>query len=180
MQYQFLLSSLVNSDHMVKALDKLGIKDDDVHFISENSSDFSGHHIHQASIFEERDLLHSSLRMGAVGLIMGILVCACVTLAQPYGWQPTLVNYAFFCLLFIGFGGWIGGLSGISHRNYRINEYQSDLEQGKALMLVYTDESHEQALKDTVVSSFPDTRYLSKAPHFDNPLVTTKTVELDH
>ncbi len=180
MQYQFLLTSLVNSDRIVNSLRGVGIKDSDVHFISEKTSDFSGHHVHEASMFEERDLVHSSVRMGFVGFLVGAAVCAAVTALQPYGWQPTLINYAFFCLLFVGFGGWIGGLSGISHRNYRINEYQTALEDGKALMLVYTDEAHEEALKSTITHDFPDTRYLRKASQFDNPFINASTVELEH
>lgn len=180
MQYQFLLNSLGNSDHISSALVDTGIKEKDIHFVSEKKDDFTGHHVHEASIFEERDLFHSCTRMGFVGLLIGIAVCFGVTVAQPYGWQPTVINYAFFCLLFVGFGGWIGGLSGISHRNYRINEYQNELEQGHALMLVYTDKSHEEGMQQVIGSNFPDVRNLRKTTEFDNPLISAKTVELDH
>ena len=180
MQYQFLLESLRSSDRITQTLARQGIKTDDVHFVSENKSDFSGHCVREASIFEERDVFHSGVRMAILGIAVAASVSAAVTVVQPYGWQPTLINYFFFCLLFGGFGAWIGGLSGISHRNYRLNEYQHELEEGHALMLVYTDEAHEQSMRNALATDFPDVQYLRKMSHYDNPLIKAKTVELDH
>jgi hypothetical protein len=148
--------------------------------VSEKKSDFSGHCVREASIFEERDVFHSGIRMAFLGIGVALAVSAVVSLVQPYGWQPTGINYFFFCLLFGGFGAWMGGLSGISHRNYRLNAYQDELEQGHALMLVYTDEAHEEPMRDVLAHDFPDVRFLRKMSHFDNPLIKARTEELNH
>lgn len=98
---------------------------------------------------------------------------------QPYGWQFGLSNFAFMMALTIGFGGWIGGLFGIAHRNYRISDYENDLKNGKAIMLVYTDEEHADKAKQIVQHTESGSRYLGKDTAFDNPMKSHKLEELE-
>ncbi|MBC3764259.1 hypothetical protein [Neptunicella marina] len=179
MQYQFLLNNLNESDRLEDSLIKQGIKASNIHFISENSADFAGHRVHEASIIEERDVVHKLERGAIVGLITGCLLSWLLYLNQPYGWQINGLNVVFILFLTIGFGGWIGGLIGISHRNYRLSDKDGELHQGKAMMLVYSDKQHESVIKNTIAVQFPDAQFVGIKSHFDNPLVGKKTVPLE-
>lgn len=179
MQHKFLLNSLTLSDELQGNLVNAGIKEQDIHFVTENSADYAGHSIHEASLFEERDLIHSSIRSATVGAGIGVLAVLFVFFAKPYGWEIQLINVIFLMLLFTGFGGWIGGLSGISHRNYRLGRYESDLKNGKAIMLVYTDDEHADQAKQIVSRTDAGSRYLGKDSTFDNPLKNEKLEELE-
>ncbi len=179
MQHKFLLNGLAQSDTIQAELVNTGIHEQDIHFISENSADFAGHHVHEATPFEERDLVHSSLRMAAIGAVVGCIASAVIYMVQPYGWQINTLNVVMLLLLCIGFSGWIGGLVGISHRNYRLSKYENELKNGKAIMLVYTDDEHADKAKQIVNQQDARSRYLGKDSTFDNPLKNEKLEELE-
>lgn len=180
MLHKFLLNNLNNSDVLQSQLVATGINENDIHFVSENSADFAGHQIHEASIFEERDLIHSSVRTAALGAVIGMVVTTIIYFTQPYGWQMELINAILMMLLFIGFGGWIGGMVGISSRNYRLSKHEVDLKHGKAIMLVYTDDDHADQAKQIVTKTESQARYLGKDSAIDNPLINEKIEELEH
>ncbi|XOV77714.1 MAG: hypothetical protein ACFHVJ_12240 [Aestuariibacter sp.] len=180
MLHKFLLNNLSNSDVLQSQLVATGIDENDIHFVSENSADFAGHHIHEASIFEERDLIHSSIRTATLGAAVGAVVNIGIYFIQPYGWQIELINVVLLMLLFIGFGGWIGGMIGISSRNYRLSKHEVDLKRGKAIMLVYTDDEHADKAKQIVTKTESGGRYLGKDSAIDNPLKNEKIEELEH
>jgi hypothetical protein len=180
MQYQFLLDNLSHSDQIQDNLAGLGIPDSRVHFVTERSEDFAGHHIHEASIMEERDLLHSSVQGAILGLLMGALVNVGVNVSAPFGWQPDVINIVFIFMLFIAFGGWIGGLYGISHRNYRISKFEGELQKGKAIMLIYSDDDHFEQMKTLIESQYPEAKFVGTESNFDNPLRTERVAALTH
>jgi hypothetical protein len=180
MQHQFLLNNMDECDQLQDELGEIGINEHDIHFVTEVSSDYAGHHVHEASILEETDMLHSSLRGAFWGLGVGVIVNAFVLFTQPFGWQMDMVNIVFMLLLCVGFGGWMGGLVGIMHRNYRLSKYESDLRNGKAIMLVYTDDEHAKQAQTTIQKAHPKTKYLGKDSTFDNPLRNEKLAEMGH
>ncbi len=178
MQYKFLLNNLSESDQLQEELGTVGIREDDVHFVSERSADFAGHTVNEASILEERDLIHSTVRGGFVGLVAGAGISFLVHSIQPYGWDVQPINMFLILLLTSGFGGWMGGLYGISHRNYRLGQYEDDLRQGKAIMLVYADEEHALKAKEIIAEQHPDAKFLGEDSNFDNPLKASKLAEI--
>ncbi|MDN4503369.1 hypothetical protein QX776_13235 [Alteromonadaceae bacterium BrNp21-10] len=180
MQYQFLLDNLNHSDQIQDELVEQGISVDNIHFVSERSQDFAGHHVHEASIIEERDVVHSGVRGAIVGAVLGMAVSVGVYYLQPYGWQIEMLNVILIELLMIGFGGWIGGLFGISHRNYRISAFEPELQKGKAIMLVYAAKDVGERLQQMIESTHKDAKYLGVNAEFDNPLRSGKTAELMH
>ena len=180
MQHQFLLNNLDESDQLQDELGEIGIHENDIHFVSENSSDYAGHHVHEASIAEETDLIHSSIRGAVFGFIVGIVTNVLLYFTQPFGWQIEPINIVFIVLLTIGFGGWMGGLIGIMHRNYRLSKYESELQKGKALMLVYTDDQHAKEAQSIVQKNHPNAVYLGQDSTYDNPLRNEKLAEMGH
>lgn len=180
MQHQFLLDNLDHSDQIQAKLMQNGIRESDIHFITETNKDYAGHHVHEASIFEERDLLHSAVRYGTVGFGVGLVLSLIFMVVQPMGWQFDWLNAIFMLALCSGFGGWLGGLSGIAHRNYRISQYENELKNGKAIMLVYTDDEHADKAKNVVEKTDNHARYLGRDTTFDNPFKNQKLEELEH
>lgn len=180
MQHKFLLNNLRLSDQLTTNLVSAGVKEQDIHFVTETFSDYSGHNIHEASIFEERDIIHSAVRLATVGALLGVMVVLAVYWLKPMGWEIQPLNIVFLMLLFVGFGGWLGGLFGINHRNYRISEHEDALRHGKAIMLVYADDEQAQRARKVVELTDAESEYLGEEMAFDNPLVSTKLAELDH
>jgi len=180
MQLKFLLKSLRDSDTIQSELVETGIRANDIHFVSERAEQFAGHNIHEASLLEERDLLHSIARGIFVGGLVAAVACVLIYALQPYGWQIQVINVLFVALLCCGFGGWTGGLFGISHRNYRISDYEDELKQGKAILLVYTNAIKSNQTKQLVLDRHPDVVFLGRDSDYDNPLKGAKLAELEH
>ena len=180
MQHKFLLNNLQLSDELSANLVSAGFNEDNIHFVTESSSDYSGHNIHEASIFEERDIIHSATRSAMWGALVGVATVLAVYLIKPMGWEIQLINVLFIMALFIGFGGWLGGLFGISHRNYRLSSCEKELQQGKAIMLVYTDDEQGERAQKVVELTDSQSRYLGKDSDYDNPLVSAPLARLDH
>ena len=180
MQLKFLLKSLRESDVIQSELVATGIPANDIHFVSERAEQFAGHNIQEASLLEERDLLHSIVRGVVAGGIIAVMACLFIYAVQPYNWQLQPVNVLFIMLLCGGFGGWTGGLFGISHRNYRLSEYEDELKKGKAILLVYTDPAHSNQTEKMVLNRHPDVVFLGRDSDYDNPLKSAKPAELEH
>lgn len=180
MQYQFLLNNLKNSDQIQSEIVELGVAVDNIHFVSERSDDYAGHQVKAASIIEERDVVHKIVRGAIVGMIAGAVLSTVLFYSKPYGWQVEMINSVFILFLTTGFGGWIGGLVGISHRNYRITNLEKELQQGKAIMLVYTDEAHAGQIKQIITAQHPDAAFVGQDDAFDNPLRNVKTAHVEH
>lgn len=179
MQLKFLLNNLGESDQLQRELVALGIADNDIHFLSERHTDFAGHNIHEASIFEERDLIHSSIQGGFLGVLVGMVVVMGIHIFEFWGWQLEAINVIFLLALFTGFGGWLGGLFGISHRNYRLSEFESELQQGKALMLVYTEGQKGQQARSLMQRRHPKATFLGEDSNYDNPFKHSRLAELE-
>lgn len=179
MQLKFLLNNLGESDDLQRELVAMGIPDRDIHFLSEQHHDFAGHKIHEASILEERDVVHSIARGGFLGALTGVVVTLGIHVFQFWDWQLQLINVIFLMALFIGFGAWLGGLFGMSHRNYRLSQYQPQLRQGKALMLLYTKGEQAQRARTLVESRHPQAKFLGEDSNYDNPFKHSRLVELE-
>ena len=179
MQLKFLLNNLGESDELQRELMGLGIPDRDIHFLSERHGDFAGHKINEASILEERDVVHSIAQGGFLGVLAGVAVTLGIHVFQFWEWQLQAINVVFLMALFIGFGAWLGGLFGISHRNYRLSQYESELQQGKAIMLLYTKGEQAQRARTLVERRHPKAVFLGEDSNYDNPFKHTRLAELE-
>lgn len=178
-QVQFLLESMAECEDIDHDLEFVGINSDDIHYLSKNSQEFAGHNVHQASLFEERDILHSGLQGAIIGLIVGILLSILIKILQPLGWQAQWYNFVFITVLSTGFSTWLGGLIGIGYENYKITDFHQYLIKGKTLLMVYLRPTDEQKVLKMMSAKHPDVRYLATKEALDNPFNSAKLVEYD-
>lgn len=178
-QIQFLLDNLDESDDLQDDLARLGVAHNDVHFLTKHAEEFQHHHVHSASLFEERDIIHSGLRGAILGLFVSIFIIVLSAITEPWGWDIQLEHMILMGFFLTAFGGWLGGLYGIGHQNYRVAPYYQHLEDGKALMLVYSSSEKENSIRRTIESKHPLVRFLGSRETYDNPLVSGFSPEIN-
>lgn len=178
-QFQYLLRNLDDSEHISETLKEIGVESDHIHFLSRDTQGLAEHDVDGASLFEERDILHSGMQGAMWGFAVAVLVSTAAYVIQPLNWQLSVINVIMLVMLFTGFGSWLGGLVGLNHDNYKIGPYHQHLREGKAILLIYFYPEKGDTVAAAMNSHFPQAKLLAKHSSLDNPLVLAKLVEYD-
>lgn len=136
-------------------LQKAGIDDSHLHFMSHSPGPLQLAHVTTTDIFEETDIQHRGIHGGIIGLAVGILFSLYLLTTELGEHINTLVF--FVVSLFIAlFGTWVGGFVGLQSDNHHIARFHDALERGETLVMVdtFTPQQEQQARK------IMDTRHL--------------------
>ena len=109
----YIMDRLETADAVVGSLKEMNVGHDAYRVFSKDEDGISRHHLHDATLFDKTDLLHTGERGALIGGVLGILFALGLILSQPFGtpvgWSAFLAASAI-----IGFfGAWAGGMVGI-------------------------------------------------------------------
>lgn len=138
------------------------IPERDMHFLSKRGTNMRN--LHQASVLQKTDLLHSmAIGLGAgagAGLVMGLFAYMFPELSSRFG--AGLV--AIVTLVGAGFGIWASGLIGASTPNYKLKEYQKSMDEGHVLLMVDVPKHRVDEIARLVRQHHPDADYQGVDP----------------
>ncbi|NTS77934.1 hypothetical protein HR060_13835 [Catenovulum sp. SM1970] len=161
LQVQYLIDDMKEIVEIDEDLEFIGIKHNHIHFMSQNDAEVESNHLHAANLFEQSNVIHAG-KLGLVsGISIGVLSSIFLFFYQPFGWRPEFYNFVLVTLLLSGFTTWLGGLIGISQKNYKIEKFQQYLNTGKALMMVYLRPADMQKVLLMMSKKHPNAQYLA-------------------
>jgi len=132
----YLMDKLDTADAMAETLKSLNIDADGYYIVGRDRDGLRRHHLHDASVMDETDLVHSGERGALIGGLIGLLFALWIAVMKPLGLSMTLWSFLFVSALIGCFGAWVGGMVGISHENYKLTPFHDAIAQGKFLMVI--------------------------------------------
>lgn len=133
-------------------LHALGVNDGQLHFMSKDVAALEQQHLHRTSVFQERDIGHSGFYGAFFGAAVGMVFCSYLMLSSLSG-HLTLFGLAFVLALFTFFGGWVGGIIGISKENHHIERFHDALEKGETILMLDTFSPEEEEKIKSLMST---------------------------
>lgn len=136
----YLADSLDTLDEVVAVLhNELHIKENHIHIISNNTHGLKEHHLHPANLIHKSDVIRGSERGALYGVFFGIMFFV-VAAYQSTFWDVILpVRQMMLLTIFsspIIFGFLAGAFFGVLHSNFRISQFDYEIDKGHHLMLV--------------------------------------------
>ncbi|MCG8672364.1 MAG: hypothetical protein MI867_23370 [Pseudomonadales bacterium] len=143
-----------------------GLDSGQLHFLNRNFQALDAQHVHRTNIFDEKDIGHSGVYGALIGLVCGVLfsvIVGATSLSQYMSLQAVLFIWMFFAF----FGGWAGGIVGISKDNHHIERFHDAIEHGETLLMVdaYDDKEEEKA-KDVMFNHHKEATYQGEDSHY--------------
>lgn len=169
----YLMRRLDTAEAVVASLQDLNIGHDAYRVISKDEDGIRRHHLHDGTLIDRTDVVHSGERGaligGAVGMIFAFLLVLAEPLGVPMGWGGFMVVMAM-----IGFfGAWVGGMVGLSHENYKLKPFHDALEEGQYLMTIgVRDIVKAESLRQTMMLKHPDALFMADDETVTNPFVS--------
>ena len=143
-----------------------GMNNGQLHFLNRDANSLEKLQVHRTNIFEEKDIGHSGLYGALVGLACGVLfsvVLGATALSEYLNLQTLLFVWGVFAF----FGGWAGGLVGLSRENHHIERFHDAIDHGETLLMVDTyDDREEEKAKDVMFHRHNEATYQGEDAHY--------------
>lgn len=153
----YLMDKLDTAEAMAATLAALNIREDGYYIVSRDRDGVRRHHLHDASVMDETDIIHSGERGALIGGLCGLVFAVWIAVVKPLGLTMGLGTFLFVSCLIGCFGAWVGGMVGISHDNYKLAPFHNAIAGGKYLMVINVREAaHAREIKTAMHHSHPD------------------------
>ena len=166
----FLVDDVEMTEQVSDTLHRAGITDWNFHAISRDEAGLYRHHIHTATPYQQRDVVHTGARWALVAGVTGLVVSAVLKSFQPLPFSIDWVMVALFALICGCFGAWVGGMVGLSRENYKLAPFHEHLVAGKTLVLVDVPPAQVAETRRLMHERFPNVAFLAADSTFINPL----------
>lgn len=140
----YLTDSVSSVLEITRDLEQVGIGENRLHVMGENSAVLEEAHVHTTTPWEETEIMPSGFMGAIAGLCVGLIAGFALAGADPWGLQlggeVVVAAGAFFTC----FGAWLGGILGISSRNHHLEPYVDKVREGHYLLMVDADDEHQE------------------------------------
>ena len=169
MKCLYYLAPSLSSTHTISDdLHAIGVNDWYIHVLSKDEAGLKREKIHSSNLIETSDALAGGLTGAAGGLAIGFLAALLLRAAQPQD-LPGFV-YALVALFPAGFGLWVGALLRAKYDSGKISAFHAEIDAGKFLFLIYTQEAKSDQVKKMMKERHPESQQVAVDEHFLNPL----------
>ena len=149
-KHYYVADDLDDLEQVEHELESIGIKESQIHVLSESRADVENHHLHTVNSFFQQDVVHSAEVGAVVGVVGELFVLFLANLmgwtASAAGWLP----FVFLALVILGFCTWEGGLIGIQKPNINYAPFKKALQAGKHILLIDNNKQQDSAVKNII------------------------------
>lgn len=137
----FICNDLDELEDAQNELMQAGLKNHQVHVLSDDKCGITEHHLRGINDFSKTDIIRSTLNGTIIGLFLStasLFIPYIFGLTTSIGWPP----FIFIAAAALFFSTWEGGLWGIQEINNCFNRFEHQIHSGKHLMII--DGSNKQ------------------------------------
>lgn len=164
----YLTEDLESTSRISTELHQSGITDWHFHVLSKDKSGLYRRHIHTATGFQSRDIIHRCEQGALVGAIGGLVLALMLRLIEPTAFPISMASGLIIVGVSILFAIWIGGMVGLAHENYKIKRFHDDLERGRNLLLIDVQGHQKDAVLE-VMNRHPEAKAAGEGSTVTNP-----------
>lgn len=170
----YLSPSLKSTQEISDDLHAIGVDDWFLHIVSKDESGLSNQRLHSSNYLETQDFLREGIMGGALGLCAGVALSLLTMGLELFGPDFPLLGYAGILFVFVSFGAWVGGMTGLTKETKKLARFHDDIEAGKYLILIYAKRHQEDNIKRMMESRHKEVRLAAEDSHFLNPFSALK------
>jgi hypothetical protein len=153
----YLMDRLDTATAVTGTLRELNVGSEGYYIVSKDHDGLHRRNLHDASVLEETDLIHSGVRGAIIGGLAGLLFALWMVMVEPFGLTLSLLGFLLVALFVGHFGAWVGGMVGLSHESYRLTPFHDAIARGKYLMVVNVREPFQaRRIKEVLHQRHPD------------------------
>ena len=150
----FLLPDVASARLTANDLLLARVEDRHMRFLAKRGTDLG--ELHEASYVQKTDLMHGAgigLGIGGVGgLLLGLVIIS----YPPEGTNPQLVAVLVAAVVGAALGAWISSMVAASVPNSRLKQFQSDIDNGKILLMVDVPYGQIAQIRELVIGRHPE------------------------
>lgn len=146
MKHAYYLSEDLNELEQVhNELIETGLKDNDIHVLSDDEANVEIHHMRNVNPFMKTNVVRALLLGAGVGLVMGGLM---MSVPFVFGFSASLgsIPFTLGALFLLGFATWEGGFLGLQKAHPKFSEVLNRIHKGKHLLIVDYSENKASQL----------------------------------
>jgi hypothetical protein len=149
-KHYYITDDLDDLERVEQELESVGIKESQIHVLSESAADVESHHLHMVDSMLQRDVIHSGEIGAIVGAVGALFILA---LTSMMGWAESAagwIPFVFLSIVIFGFCTWEGGFIGIQKRNINYAPFEKALKEGKHVLLIDSSKQQQAAVKEVI------------------------------
>ena len=154
MKHAYYLSD--NLDELEQVHDELidcGLKDSQIHVLSEHEADVQKHHMRNVNSISRTGMLTFMVKGALVGSVLAAFVIA-LSYLMGVSSSVWMAPFVFAAVMALGFSVWEAGLMGLHRLNSRFSAFKDELDQGEH-MLILDFAGKQQSFVESVLSKHP-------------------------
>jgi hypothetical protein len=171
----YLTENINSAEKLSDCLHAKGIADRNFHVYGKDKAQIVKRHLKATTPLYELDIIRSGERGTLAGFFVGAIVIAVLmavtNFAQSLHWGWIVGGVALFTL----FGAWIGGLIGVSTKNYKTKKFQNNIEAGQFLLIIDVNMSQSKLVKAIVAEQFDDIKRAGEDTTIVSPFETAES-----
>lgn len=144
-RYYFIDENLDDLEQVSAELEGAGIAKEQLYVLTQSDGEVDRRDFNYVWSILKKDTVRSAIigSLIGIGLAWVVLVAAWASgLPETYTWVP----FIFLAIVILGFCTWEGGLWGIQQPHHEFKRFEQELESGRHVLLVETDQEHAAAL----------------------------------
>lgn len=168
----YVADDLPTTRAISETLHQEGITDWHFHVLAKDEGGLYRHHVHSATPIQQLDIVHTGERYALIGALIGLVAGIAAYLSSE------LPAYAVM-LFTLGagmFGGWLGGMVGLSRENYKLEPFHAEIEAGRYLIMVDVRADSRARVREIMNMGFPRVRYCGKDTTLINPFKSPRQI----
>lgn len=177
----YLMYRLDTAEAMVATLDELNISQDAYRIISRDEDGIRRHHLHDGTLLDRTDVVHSGERGALIGAATGLVFASLLMVAQPLGMPLGWGGFVVAMLIVGCFGAWVGGMVGLNHEHYKLRPFHDALARGRYLLIIgVRDLVAAERVRQAMLSRHPEAIFMADDETMTNPLASKPEFRLQH
>jgi uncharacterized membrane protein YeaQ/YmgE (transglycosylase-associated protein family) len=130
------------------------IEDRNMHFLARRGTDLG--ELHEASYLQKTDTVHGAFTGFVLGGLMGVIAGVLLVNFPPGGLSIQLVAVLIAAIVGAVLGTWVASMVGLQVPNSRLKPFESDIQQGKVLLMLDVPMGRAQEVHEIIARRHPE------------------------
>jgi hypothetical protein len=152
----FILPDVESARAVEQELLLAKVEDRFMHFLAKRDTDLGD--LPEASVAEKTDLFHGMQVGLAAGAAVGASAGAILLLSSIGASIDSMVSIAGGAFIGALFGIWVAGMIGSSTPNVKLERFQSDIDEGKVLMMADVPKERVEEIEALIARLYPEAK----------------------